>query len=132
MKLLKVMVLVNMNNKDIKLIIILVIGSLIGLILINIFKDNGLKEALVYYKSDLVLKIDMNQIITKKYTVVGTNGDVIIEYSNGKLRVIEEKSPRHLCSKQGWISESYESIVCLPNEIVINIKGVNKIDTIVK
>ena len=46
----------------------------------------------------------------------------------------EEESPLHLCSKQGFIEESYESIVCLPNKIVIKISSKKKkdLDTILR
>jgi len=131
-KLLKAMGLINMNSKDFKLITGLLILAFIMIILIYIFKDNGAKAANVYYKNQLVLTIDMTLKTTKEYTVSGTNGDVVILYDNGKIKVEEENSPRHLCSKQGWISQSYESIICLPNNIVINITGIYAIDTIVK
>ena len=65
--------------------------------------------------------------------VKGYNGNVIIKTKKGSIKVSDEKSPLHLCSKQGWISNTYEIIVCLPNKIVIKLQTDNeKIDTIVK
>ena len=48
------------------------------------------------------------------------------------IRVIEENSPRHLCSKQGYIKDSMESIICLPNRIVIEIDTIEELDAVVK
>ena len=56
------------------------------------------------------------------------NGNVKIKAGNGRIKVIEETSEKHLCSKQGYIEESYETIVCLPNKIVIKITSGEKYD----
>ena len=45
----------------------------------------------------------------------------MIEVLDYKIRVVEENSPLHLCSKQGFIDKSYETIVCLPNKVVIKL-----------
>ena len=90
-------------------------------------------EAYVYFENDLVLTIDLRVKEKKEYVVKGALGDVFITSVDGKVKVEEENSPYHLCSKQGYIKESYESIVCLPNKIVIKMGGADeKIDAIVK
>jgi hypothetical protein len=45
-----------------------------------------------------------------------------IEISGGKVRMLpldEELCPRGICSHTGWISRNYQSIVCVPNSIII-------------
>ncbi len=45
-----------------------------------------------------------------------------IEISGGKVRMLpldEELCPRGICSHTGWISSNYQSIVCVPNRIII-------------
>ena len=118
-----------MNRHDIILClsILLIIGILYGITKIDNHKH---KEAIVYYNNDIVLKIDMDKDDT--YQVNGDNGIVIIEVLNNKIRVNEENSPKHICSKQGFINSSHESIICLPNKIVIEIKDSMDIDTIVR
>ena len=49
---------------------------------------------------------------------------------NGKVKVLEENSPKHLCSKQGFIENTHESIICLPNKIIIKIED-NSLDGVV-
>ena len=66
------------------------------------------------------------------YEVKGYNGPVYISAGNGKIKVEDEDSPLHLCSKQGYITKSYETIVCLPNKIVVKIENKSDIDTIIK
>ena len=123
-----------MNKSDIKLIIIILLIAITVLFVIAIIDKNNSKEALVYYDNNLVLTIDLNESEEKIYIVDGFNGEVKIIAGNGKRKVDEEESPLHLCSKQGFIEESYESIVCLPNKIVIKISSKKKkdLDTILR
>lgn len=109
-----------MNKSDIRLIIVLCFISLIGVIFFNVFSKEGGK-ALVYYDGELIKTIDLS--VDSDYVVDGANGDVLINVKGGKIKVSDENSPLHLCSKQGYVDSSYESIVCLPNKIVINISS---------
>ncbi len=88
-------------------------------------KDN-VKEVVVSFKDQEILreKIDIDHV----YKVKGTLGPVTIEIKNSKVRVEKETSPNHLCSIQGWVSESNRPIVCLPNNIVVEIKSSNSVD----
>lgn len=48
-----------------------------------------------------------------------------IEVKDGAVRMLEmEKDicPERICSNTGWIKESYETIVCMPNGIIVNIR----------
>jgi hypothetical protein len=92
----------------------------------------GDKKAIVHYGDGDTLFIDLTIKEKKTYEVEGYYGIVKIEAVNGKVRVLEETSPLHLCSKQGYISETYESIICLPNKVIINIEADDELDTIIK
>lgn len=120
-----------MNKHDIILCLVLFIisGSLYGLYILTSKKATNAK---VYYNNSLILNIDLSKKEDNYYTVTGYNGEVKIEAMDGKVRVVDEISPKHLCSKEGWISNSYESIICLPNKIVINIEGSTDVDTIAR
>lgn len=120
-----------MNKQDFLLIIVLLTLSII---IITFFKVSEEKEdlnALVYYDGKLILTIDLSDE-EKNYQVNGYNGPVNIKAGNGKIKVEAEESPLHLCSKQGYISKSYETIVCLPNKIYIEIDGEEEIDAIIE
>ena len=117
-----------MNKSDLKLVFVLLFVSIICVVLFKLIGKSG-GSALVYHDGELIKTIDLS--IDNKYVVSGDNGDVVIVVSGGKIKVDEENSPLHLCSKQGYISNTYESIVCLPNKIVINISG-DDLDAVVK
>lgn len=120
---------IKINKNDIVLIIILVTISILSIMFLNIKKEDNLK-ANVYYNNELILTIDLRK--DNIYKVDGYNGKVTIKVKNKKIKVINENSPLHLCSKIGYISKSHETIICLPNKIVIEIDGKKNIDTIIK
>jgi len=47
----------------------------------------------------------------------------IIRVEPGRIRVIEASCPDKVDVKQGWISSAHQSIVCLPNRLVIRIEA---------
>ena len=49
--------------------------------------------------------------------------DLVIEVKNGKVRVVEEESPKHYCSILGFVESKGTSIICAPNGVVITIEG---------
>lgn len=119
-------VLINMNKSDLKLIIILLI-ILISAIIIIIGTSTKSDKAVVYHNNELIKTIDLK--INKDYIINGDNGKIKIIVNNNRIKVASENSKNHLCSKQGYISHSYESIICLPNKVVIKIIGKSNIDT---
>lgn len=121
-----------MNRRDIILSLSILLIALILYLLFNLSNSNNPKKAVVYYENNKVLEIDLSDYTKRDYTVKGYNGDVYIETVDGKIRVNEEISPLHLCSKQGYISKSYETIICLPNKIVIEIEDSDFIDTVAR
>lgn len=130
-----------MKKSDYILIIVIAAISLLAYLLMRQFLNSTNVEdgtATVYYKDTPILEIylidgtydiiDASSVVSIDedeflYTVTGVNGDVVIEYSNNKVRVIEEISPKHICRIQGWSSSPLMPITCLPNNIVIIIEA---------
>lgn len=117
-----------MNKSDIYLIIFIVLVGLSILLYINFNKEEA-DTALVFYEDNLILSIDLN--INDTYVVEGLLGEVEIEVKDKKVRVVKENSPRNICSKEGYISDSSRPLICLPNKIVIKIVGNDKVDEVV-
>lgn len=118
----------SINKKDKILIISLLIISIISVLILNL-SDKEVSKAYVYYDNKLLKKIDLN--VNKNYTFKGSKGKVIVTVKNKKIKVDKETSEYHLCSKMGYISKPHETIICLPNKIVIEIGG-NEVDTVVR
>lgn len=56
------------------------------------------------------------------------NDTNICEIKDGKVNMIEADCPDQLCIRQGSIHIQGESIVCLPNRVVLEITGNDKDD----
>jgi hypothetical protein len=122
-----------MNKQDLILILIVLLCGGSFFIAIQFIKPTASSNAHVYYDNKLVQTIDLSYNGIKEYTVKGYNGDIVIETKHNQIRVKEEKSPLHICSKQGWVSSPLEPIVCLPNKIVIKIEAkTEKVDAVVR
>ena len=121
-----------MKNKknDYILIIILIILLIIICLVLESKKERG-NTAVIYYENEQVLEIPLDSPL-QTYEVMGANGIVKIVAGNGKIKVEEENSPFHLCSKQGWIDSSIQTIVCLPNKIVVKIEDQKELDGVIK
>lgn len=50
----------------------------------------------------------------------GTN---TLEILGGKARMVEAECPDKLCVKMGWVKYSGQSLVCLPEHLVVKIVG---------
>lgn len=106
-----------MNKKDLILIILLLLTTI--LLFISIKQEKG-NTANVYYNNNLVLKIDLTK--NNEYDVKGENGNIHIKVKNNYLSVTDEISPYHICQKK-QIHNIGESLICLPNKVVIKIES---------
>lgn len=114
----------KLNRYDQILIVFILVSAIFLYGTLAIFvqaSTSDLAVAVVKYKNEEVLRIDMNKNAT--YTVQGTLGEVFIEVQDLEIRVEKETSPYHLCSIQGWVRYTNVPIVCLPNHIVIMIEN---------
>jgi hypothetical protein len=118
-----------MTKADKILIVFLMVTAVF--LFIPIWKGRPASDvASVYVKEQKVLQINLSH--DDKYVVEGTLGEVHIEVKDHKIRVTQENSPHHYCSKQGFVSTSSEPIVCLPNETVVRIEGKDEQDTMIQ
>ena len=77
-------------------------------------------EASIFRDGELLfqhLRLDKDQ------EVVLSNGAMVVEVKEGRIRVKESDCPRRICLHTGWIQHPGETIVCVPNKIVIEIEA---------
>lgn len=119
-----------MTKGDKLLIVFVVILSFLSMGYIN---RQALSNASKYVSIQVNGKEIKRIIFDKK--IIGTTipieteyGYNLVEIDDEKVRVIEADCPDKIDVKQGYISRIGETIVCLPNKVVIEIKGL-KVDT---
>ena len=83
------------------------------------------KYAVIYVDNQVVAELSLNDSDHYQYSFPFGNGaqhEAVIEVDGGRVRMLEMDTslcPRGICAHTGWIEHSYESIVCLPNRIMI-------------
>lgn len=82
------------------------------------------KYLTVYVENEAVAELSFAPEDSFRYSFPFDGGRhrAILEINGGRVRMLplpEEICPRGICSHTGWIAHSYESIVCLPNRIMV-------------
>ncbi len=62
----------------------------------------------------------------KTFTIKSKHGTNDVLVKDNKIKIIKASCKDKLCIKQGEISNVGENIICLPNELIIEIKGAEK------
>jgi len=78
--------------------------------------------AYIYQNNRLLgaYQLDRDQVI-----VIGDKArpDMRIEIKAGAIRVAESDCPKGVCKQAGWVRTSGRSIVCVPNKVLIELRG---------
>ena len=109
---------------------------IISVILISLLSLGIIKKSSSGYKQKYI-SVQVNgkeykkiifdkKIIGKTIPIETEFGYNLIEIGDGEVWVVEASCPDELDVKQGKISRSGEIIVCLPNKLVIEIKGTDE------
>lgn len=59
-------------------------------------------------------------------------GGIKVEFVDKKVRVISSNSPKKLIVKQGFISKAGETLIGVPDKVIIKVTGDSDLDYIVK
>lgn len=106
-------------------VIMLSIGSM-GYIKMQALSDNE-KYISVQVNGDEIKRIIFDsKLVGATYDIDTEYGHNIIELGNDQVRVIEADCPDKIDVKQGYISKIGETIVCLPNKMVVEVKGIEE------
>lgn len=108
----------KMVFRDMCLIGVLLILAVVMLILMNSRRERGAMVE-VYLGGELVSSVSLSED-----NIFSVNNDLnVIEILGGKVRMAEANCPDRVCQRQGWIDGVGQSIVCLPNNLVIMVVG---------
>lgn len=69
------------------------------------------------------LPLDKN---TETINIKSSKGTNVVQITGGKVRILEADCPDKICIKDGSISEPGQMLVCLPNKVVVQVKGQKK------
>ncbi|CAH2212208.1 NusG domain II-containing protein [Tepidibacter aestuarii] len=116
-----------MKRGDIIIILLVVIISIGGMIFVNkVSVGMDRKYAVIKVENKTVQRILVDNKTEGIYKFKFNNEDGYVEVKNGRARMLEMDKricPRKICSEIGWIDKKYQSIVCLPNKILVKIES---------
>lgn len=120
-------------TKGDKLLIVFVL--ILSLASMGYIKSQGLsnkdKYVSVQVNGEEIKRIIFDKSVVGKTIPIETKyGYNLIEVGDNQVRVIEASCPDKIDVKQGYISRISETIVCLPNRLIVEIKGIDSVDGI--
>lgn len=87
------------------------------------------QTVVVRAKGQIVAELSLHT--PRTLNIAGTMGNSVIEIVMGKARIIGDPGPRQICVKQGWISRAGDALLCLANQVTLEIPGPsNGMDTL--
>ena len=104
-------------------LLIAVLLALPGWALVRSWRASREQPVAYIYQNNRLLgeyQLDRDQTIT-----VGDKArpDMTIEIRNGAIRVAESDCPKGVCKHAGWVRTPGRSIMCVPNRVLIELKG---------
>lgn len=118
--------LIQLKILDKIIIAVLIVASILpaGIVILSGFNKQS-ENIVIKVDNKVVKQIPLtNTNSSKTYDFKFKNNTGYIEVKNGKVRmlVMDKKiCPNAICSDTGWISKPYQTIVCLPNSIIVTL-----------
>jgi hypothetical protein len=122
----------RMKKLDYVVIISLLVISLLssGIIVYSSAKTKYQSQYVeISVKGDLYKKIPINSNTEETIDLKTDLGENVIKISKGFVQILEADCPDKICVKDGSISKPGQSLVCLPNKVVVEIKGIKNVET---
>lgn len=108
-------------------IAIIVTASSIGVLAYMSLSRSSHHIAEIKQDGKVIRTIDLDQVEgSEEISIAYGDGYNLIRVEHGRIRVVDSDCPDELCVKTGWITESGQSIICLPHKLIVNIQGGSK------
>ena len=109
-----------MRKKDFLLILIIVATAFLLWIGIVIFAPKDNDCAVISVNSEIIAVLDIQK--DGIYEFEGFYYPFTVEIKNSRVHLINASCPDKVCQHTGYISVGGQSIVCLPNKVIIQLK----------
>ena len=107
------------KKNDVLLIGAILVLALIAILVISLTKADGSK-VVITVDSEIYQTLDLNTDQT--VTIEGNDGRLnVVEIKDGTVKMSQADCPDKLCVKNRNIHYNHETIVCLPNKVVLEI-----------
>ena len=110
---------IEIKKKDWVLIIIILVVAASAFIMHHSFQQTGKGQVVIKINGAIEGVYDLND----DQEIIINEGSNILTINNGKADMIEADCPDKLCVEQRSISKNNESIICLPNEVIVEVQS---------
>lgn len=113
------------KKMDIVIIVVLIISSFIPHFIYSSVgsKNNKNLYATIKVDGEIHNTIDLPTTSEEKFIIQTENGTNTILVNNNEINIVHADCKDELCVKQGSISKIGKTLICLPNKLIIEIKG---------
>ena len=113
------------KKMDIVIIVVLIISSFIPHFIYSSIRSKNNKDLYATIKVDGEIHNTINLPTTseEKFIIQTENGTNTILVNNNEVNIVYADCKDELCVKQGSISKIGKTLICLPNKLIIEIKG---------
>ena len=103
----------------------LLLGSLcVVLITLKLWSGDIADKAIIRSGGKIFSEVPLSR--DQQIEVPGPLGISIVTIEKRKARITSDPSPRQYCVRQGWLQQSGEIAICLPNEVSVELTGSKK------
>jgi hypothetical protein len=119
--------MVSLKIFDKIIIVTLIVISILpaGIIMLK-NKNKSNNNIVIKVDNKMIKQIPITKVNSSKiYDFKFKNNTGYIEVKNGRVRMLEMDKkicPNAVCSDTGWIDKSYQTIICLPNSIIVTLE----------
>ena len=113
-----------MKKNDFILLGILIFFIMILLFFVNIYWSHKGEVVEVLVNGEIQAQFSLYEDID--YKIETESGYNLLRIEDGEAYILEASCPDQLCVHQKKISEDGESLICLPNKVVVRISGQDK------
>ena len=113
------------KKMDLVIIVVLIIFSFIPHCIYSnvVSKNNKNFYATIKINGKVYTTIDLPLAFEKRLSISTDHGNNTIVINGNEIKIVDADCKDELCIKQGSISKIGKTLICLPNELIIEIKG---------
>ena len=110
----------TVSVRELIIIAVILLLGVTAFILLFSFKTDG-RTAVISVDGKPAAEIELDGSQNKTFTVSEAE-NITFELNNGRIRVADSDCPDKICCNTGFISDLGESIICMPNKMIVEIK----------
>ncbi len=99
-------------------------GACVALLALKLWSGDLADRAIIRSGGKIFREVPLSR--DQQIEVPGPLGTSIITIEKHRARISSDPSPRQYCVRQGWLQQSGEIAICLPNEVSVELAGSQK------